>query len=224
MPFFNLLGSLPEAKRELSTRLANKELNRSLANQFGREYFDGSREQGYGGYVYDGRWRKIALRAKDRYGLSANMSVLDIGCAKGFFVSDLMLEIPGLSAYGVDISSYALSVARPSVQRHLYRASADKLPFPDNSFDAVFAINTLHNLDRMQCITALREINRVARFPEKTFVQVDAYRSAKEKKLFEDWMLTAKTYCTPDEWLTLFAEADFVGDYFWTTFDFSASA
>jgi SAM-dependent methyltransferase len=221
MPVFNLLGSLPNVKRNLSARLVNKQANRILANKFGQEYFDGSREQGYGGYIYDGRWQKVARTAKDRYFLASGMSVLDIGCAKGFFVGDLMQEIPGLKAVGIDVSGYALTKAKKDIQGYLYLSSADKLPFPDNSFDAVFAINTLHNLDRDSCIKALREINRVAKFPEKTFVQVDAYHSLKDRALFEDWMLTAKTYCTPDEWLSLFDEAGYIGDFFWTTFDFT---
>lgn len=221
MALFNLLGTLPEVKRDLSARLVNKEANRILANKFGREYFDGTREQGYGGYIYDGRWKKIALRAQQRYDLKRHSCVLDIGCAKGFFVHDLMHEIPGLDAFGVDVSDYAIAKAPEKIRTNLFKASAEKLPFPDNHFDAVFAINTLHNLNREACIAALKEINRVTKNPENCFVQVDAYRSAKEKHLFEDWMLTAKTYCTPDEWLSLFKEADYLGDYFWTTFDFS---
>ena len=50
----------------------------------------------------------------------------------------------------------------------------------------------------------------------KTFVQVDAYRNEAERDLFEAWMLTAKTYCRPEEWLKLFSEAGYTGDYYWT--------
>jgi hypothetical protein len=31
-----------------------------LAVKFDYDYWDGSRETGYGGYKYDGRWRKVA--------------------------------------------------------------------------------------------------------------------------------------------------------------------
>lgn len=221
MALFNLLGSQPDVKRDLKARLENKESNRQLASQFGREYFDGTREQGYGGYIYDGRWKNVARHAQQHYQLTAKSRVLDIGCAKGFFVHDLMETIPKLEAVGVDVSSYALSEAPNKVKEHLSLACATKLPFTDNVFDAVFAINTLHNLDRADCIVALKEINRVAKYPERCFVQVDAYGNIQEKHLFEDWMLTAKTYCTPEEWLSLFDEAGYQGDYFWTTFDFS---
>ena len=36
------------------------------------------------------------------------MRVLDVGCAKGFLVKDFMIAEPGLEAFGLDISRYAL--------------------------------------------------------------------------------------------------------------------
>jgi hypothetical protein len=80
--------------------------------------------------------------------------------------------------------------------------------------DLILSINTIHNLDRAGCIRALREMERVA--PGRGFVQVDAYRSQAEKAIFEEWMLTAKTYLTPDGWLDLFREAGYKGDWYWT--------
>ena len=56
----NLLSSVPKIIRDVSARKANKEENRRLALKFEREYFDGTREQGYGGYTYDGRWVAVA--------------------------------------------------------------------------------------------------------------------------------------------------------------------
>ncbi|CAM2067465.1 Class I SAM-dependent methyltransferase [Sulfidibacter corallicola] len=216
MALFNLLRTVPSIRRNVSARLVDKELNQRVSSQFGREYFDGPREQGYGGYVYDGRWIAVAETATARYGLSAGQRVLDIGCAKGFFVYDLMQVVPGLDARGLDISAYALEHAKPEVADRLVLGNAMDLPFPDDHFDAVFAINTIHNLERDQCIQALREMNRVSRDPAKCFVQVDAYRSPSEKDLFEAWMLTAKTYCMPDQWERLFEEAGYRGDWFWT--------
>jgi hypothetical protein len=47
-------------------------------------------------------------------------------------------------------------------------------------------------------------------------VQVDAYRSEEEKALFESWCLTAETYLQPAEWVALFQQANYSGDYYWT--------
>src|SRR5678816_3549212 len=96
----------------------------------------------------------------------------------------------------------------------LHVGNAVQLPFPDRSFDAVLAINTVHNLDRSGCIQALREIERLA--PGRAYVQVDAYRNPAERQLFEDWMLTARTYGMPQDWIEILREAGYTGDYYWT--------
>ena len=61
-------------------RVKNKEQNRALALKFDFEYFDGKREQGYGGYVYDGRWKKVAKKLKKKFSLDENSKILDVGC------------------------------------------------------------------------------------------------------------------------------------------------
>ncbi len=223
MGLFNLLQTVANVRRNVSARLVDKERNRELASQFGEAYFDGPREQGYGGYHYDGRWLAVARAAVARYGLGPGSRVLDIGCAKGFLVHDLMQVQAGLEAVGLDISSYALAHAKPEVADRLVLGCATALPFADASFDAVLAINTLHNLDRAGCIQALREMTRVCRQAEHCFVQVDAYRNEAERDLFEAWMLTAKTYGKPEQWHELFAEADYSGDYFWTILELNTT-
>ena len=211
---FNLLGKLPNAVRNVGARLKSKEENRNLALQFGREYFDGTREQGYGGYSYDGRYVAVAKRAIEHWKLKPGDRVLDIGCAKGFLVKDLRDALPGLEVIGIDISDYALENSHPDVKKYLSKASCDDLPFSNNYFSAVLAINTLHNLDRDGCRRSLREIERVC--PGRGFVQVDAYRTEAERELFFEWMLTAKTFDTPVGWLELFEIAGFTGNYWWT--------
>jgi len=121
---------------------------------------------------------------------------------------------PGLEAFGIDVSEYALMHCEPEVVGRLHLGSADRLPFPDGSFQAVLSINTIHNLDRAGCLRALREIERLA--PGHGFVQVDSYRTPEQKAQFEDWVLTARFHDTPDGWVRLFAEAGYSGDYDWT--------
>jgi SAM-dependent methyltransferase len=217
---FNLLGTLPKCVRPVAARVVDKEQNRKLALKFGFEYFDGTRNQGYGGYAYDGRWAPIARRAVEHWRLKAGDRVLDVGCAKGFFVKDLREALPGLDAVGIDVSDYALAHAHSDAKPYLSKASCDELPFPDKSFAAVFAINTIHNLDRAGCQRALREIERVC--PGRGFVQVDAYRTEAERELFLDWMLTAKTYDTPIGWLQMFDSCGFMGSYWWTVLEAEA--
>jgi SAM-dependent methyltransferase len=214
MAEINLLARYPKARRDIKARMTHKEENRRIALRFGREYFDGTREQGYGGYRYDGRWIPIAEDIVRHFGLRAGQRVLDVGCGKGFLVKDLMTVCPGLEVFGLDISEYAVLNAEPEVIGRLHVGNALKLPFPDRSFDAVLAINTVHNLDRAGCVQALREIERVSR--GRSYIQVDAYRTPEERQAFEDWMLTARTYGMPQDWRQILGEAGYTGDYYWT--------
>jgi SAM-dependent methyltransferase len=214
MAEINLLARYPKSRRNVKARFVNKAENRRIAMQFGKEYFDGTREQGYGGYRYDGRWMPIAEDIVKHFGLRAGHKVLDVGCGKGFLVKDLMKVCPGLEAFGTDISEYAVMHSEPEVVGRLHVGNAMHLPFPDRSFDAVLAINTVHNLDRVGSIVALREIQRLA--PGRAYIQVDAYRSPEERQVFEDWMLTAQTYGMPRDWEEIMREAGYTGDYYWT--------
>jgi ubiquinone/menaquinone biosynthesis C-methylase UbiE len=211
----NLLDSYPKTKRNISNRLINKELNRKIALKFSKEYFDGDRSHGYGGYKYDGRWIPIAEKIIKHYKLKSGNKVLDVGCAKGFLVKDLMDTCEGLDTYGIDISSYAVKNCHCDVVGRLQVGNALSLPFPDDSFDLVLAINTLHNLPLSHCIKALKEIKRVSK-NNKSFIQVDAYSNESQKKSFIDWMLTAKTFGTPQEWENIFSKANYDADYYWT--------
>ena len=102
----------------------------------------------------------------------------------------------------------------PEVIGRLHLGTAEKLPFPDGSFDAVICLNTIHNLPRERCTTALQEIERLA--PGKGFVTVDSYRTEEQRDLFVEWVLTAEHHDFPDGWIALFDEAGYTGDYNWT--------
>lgn len=210
----NLLERYPPAKRNVKARLGNKEANRAIAMKFDWEYFDGTREQGYGGYRYDGRWLPIAEDIVNHFNLKSGDRVLDIGCGKGFLVKDLMKVCPGLEVFGLDISEYATLNCEPEVVGRLHVGNAMRLPFPNGSFQAAISINCAHNLDYADCVLAVQEMERVA--PGRGYIQVDAYRDSAEERTFLDWVLTARTYGTPQFWVNLLHEAGYTGDYYWT--------
>ena len=208
-----LLKALPKGKRNVKAReTAKTEEHIRISKKYDEMYFDGPREYGYGGYRYDGRWKPVAHDIVDHFGLIPGDRVLDVGCAKGFLVKDLLAL--GIDAYGIDISQYALMHCEPEVIGRLHLGSADSLPFPDNSFAAVLSINTIHNLSRERCKIALQEIQRLA--PGTGFVQVDSYRTPEQKEIFESWVLTANFYDYPAGWVSLFKEAGYIGDWYWT--------
>lgn len=211
----DLLSALPRTKRNITARQEAKdpEIVR-LSKQFGELYFDGPRSHGYGGYKYDGRWVPVARDIVAHYGLKPGDKVLDVGCAKGFLVNDLLGALPGLEVYGLDISEYALLHCHPGLAGRLHLGTAERLPFPDASFDLVISLDAVHNLPRAQAKTALAEIQRVGK--GQGFVRVDSYRTPEQKAVFESWVLTAEYHDYPDGWLKLFGEAGYTGDYAWT--------
>ncbi len=210
-----LLRALPKTKRNFEARKQAKDAEIiRISKQYGEMYFDGPRDYGYGGYRYDGRWIPVAKDIIDHFKLNPGDRVLDIGCAKGFLVKDLMKVCPGLEAFGCDVSSYAIQHGEPELVGRLHLASADSLPFPDNSFACVISINTIHNLPRERAIIAMKEIQRLSN--GRAFVQVDSYHTPEEKAIFESWVLTAEFHDYPDGWLDVFNEAGYTGDYYWT--------
>jgi len=211
----DLLENYPRTKRNVEERGATKtEDVRRVARQFGQEFFDGDRQYGYGGFQYFSRfWQPVIPTFQKHFSLTSSSSLLDVGCAKGFMLHDLEELIPDITVSGVDISDYAIEHAMEDVRSKVQVADARDLPFLDNSFDVVIAINTIHNLEREDCAKALREIERVSR--KGSFITVDAYRDDEEKDRMFAWNLTAKTIMSVDEWVAFFDEVGYTGDYYW---------
>ena len=111
MAEINLLNSLPKSKRNIGERSDEKTSHHiDISRQYSKDYFDGSRDYGYGGYRYDGRWKSVAKDIIKQYSLKKNDKLLDIGCAKGYLVNDFHNDPRVGEACGVDISAYALIV------------------------------------------------------------------------------------------------------------------
>ena len=214
MPEINLLNTHPATKRNYDKRAAEKtpEIIR-LAKQFGKDFFDGDRKCGYGGYNYDGRWKAVVERMRQHYNLTNDAKILDVGCGKGFMLHDFKEIMPGCSVAGIDVSEYAIENSMPSIKKFLKVANAEKLPYPDKSLDLVIAVNSIHNLPLELCKTSLKEIERVSR--GHSFITVDAWRNDQERENLMKWVLTGETYMHVDDWEKLFLEIGYTGDYYW---------
>lgn len=211
----NLLDRLPETQRDVTARAAQKtDEDRSVAKRFGREFFDGERRYGYGGYRYDGRWLPVARRLVEHYSLPPNARILDVGAAKGFLMYDFLQILPDAKVRGLDVSLYARENAHADMGSLIDIGSAESLPYPDNSFDLVISINTIHNLPLEKCKRALHEIERVGGRGHR-FITVDAWRTDLERQRLLDWILTAETYMSVEDWKRLFGEVGYTGDYWW---------
>jgi len=182
-----------------------------LAIQYGYDYWDGSRQTGYGGYKYDGRWRKVADAMVERYGIKPGMRILDVGCGKGFLLHDFLEACPGVEIAGIDISAYGLEHAMETVKPFTQLGTAAKLPWPDDHFDLVISINALHNLYVYDLWSAFKEIERVGRGHK--YICVEAYRNEREKMNLLYWQLTCRAFHTPEEWEWIYQQTGYTGDH-----------
>jgi len=211
----DLMINYPKPKRNVDERGATKtEEDRLLARKFGKDFFDGDRKNGYGGFSYFSRfWQPVIPTFQKHWNLDSDSSVLDVGCAKGFMMHDFAELIPGITVKGIDISEYAIENAIEDMKPHVQVGNALSLPFEDKSFDVIISVTTLHNLEREECAIALQEIERVSR--KGAFITVDAYRNEEEKERMYNWNLTAKTIMSVEEWKVFFKQVGYTGDYYW---------
>lgn len=91
---------------------------------------------------------------------SANR-VLEVGCGEGRQLTAIGERYPTADLIGLDLPDVELEEAWGAVPSHMVQASALDLPFDDNAFDLVMAIEVLEHLPDPE--RALQEIARVAR-------------------------------------------------------------
>lgn len=211
----DLLAKYPKSNRNVDERgLEKTDKDREIARRFGKEFFDGDRRNGYGGFNYNSKfWEPVVPDFQKHFSLNSKSSVLDVGCAKGFMIYDISRLIPGITVKGIDISDYAIENAIVEVKERVQVADAKNLPFEDNSFDVVISINTVHNLEIEDCGKALQEIERVSK--GKSFITVDAFRNEEEKERMFAWNLTGRTIMSTRDWIIFFDKVGYTGDYYW---------
>jgi protein-L-isoaspartate(D-aspartate) O-methyltransferase len=183
----------------------------TVAKRWGEEYWDGPRQYGYGGYKYDGRWLPIAQDIASRYRLKAGDKILDVGCGKAFLLYEFTRAVSGVEIAGLDISAYGIAHSKEETRPFLMEGSCTKLPYPDQSFDFVYSINTFHNLKADELKAALQEVERVGR--NRKWICVESYRNEREKVNLLYWQLTCMSFYTPEEWAWLYRQWGYTGDY-----------
>lgn len=211
----DLLKNYPKTKRNLDERSAGTTLEvRKIARKFDKDFFDGDRKYGYGGFSYNPRfWTEVVKDFVKYYKLKNNSKILDIGCGKGFMIYDFKILNPTFKTTGIDLSEYAVNNSKKEIKKDLFVGNAKSLPFDDNFFDLVISINSIHNLGKRECGMALTEIERVTK--KNSFITVDAFRNIREKERMMKWNLTAKTILSVKDWKEFFKKNKFNGDYYW---------
>src|SRR5262245_53362394 len=181
------------------------------AKEYEFDYWDGDRRFGYGGYKYDGRWKPVAQKLVDLYGLKPDAKILDVGCGKAHLLHELTQLLPAAECRGFDVSRHGIGDAPEPIRPHLFRYRAqDPYPWGDKYFDLVLSIGCLHNLRILELQTALREIERVG---ANKYVLVESYRNEEELFNLECWALTAEAFFDMAAWIWLYQHFGYTGDY-----------
>ncbi|MGD1083266.1 MAG: class I SAM-dependent methyltransferase [Verrucomicrobiota bacterium] len=200
-------------KRDYLARMVDeKVVCMRKAREYGKDYWDGDRRFGYGGYKYlPGRWKPVAQALIETYGLKAGSRVLDVGCGKGFLLYEMQLLQPGLELAGFDISRHGLASALPDLKAALFNHRAqDAYPFGDDHFDLVISLGCLHNLRVFDLKTALAEIERVGR---QAYIMLESYRNELELFNLQCWALTCESFFDTAGWIWLYQHFGYTGDY-----------
>lgn len=149
--------------------------------------------------------RRHASRAGDR---KERRWYLDLGCAFGYYVE--RLSNLGWDAVGVDVSEYAIGRGRERGISNLCVAAAQSLPFPDEFFDFVTAIDVIEHIPPEDAVAAVAETRRVLRkgglalFATPNFISNRYWNISMPE--FEDPDTSHINYLSVDSLRSLFAD------------------
>lgn len=161
---------------------ASDEQLRVEFNEWARAGKGESMEQGH---------RPVGEQAIARMNVPAGAQVLDVGCGSGWSARLFAQQAKTGHVVGIDVSDEMVKVAREQSSQfsnlEFKVASAEDLPFPDNSFTHAFSMESLYYY--ADIAKALGEIARVLR-PGGLFVTVvDLYQ---ENAPTHQWIETLK--------------------------------
>ena len=196
----NLLRNYPQPNERV---IPNRTIeDRIVASYRGRDFFDGRRECGYGGYLYDGRWKAVAEDICAEY---QPLFVIQLECEKGHLIHELSKL--GIDACGTESSSYARG-----------RSMEPKLINNDNltksPYDLCIALGLVYTLPLNQAMNCIRQIEKVA---HKAFITLAAYETEEDLRLFRRWTLLGTTILKREEWIEVLKHCGYTGDYWFVT-------
>jgi len=212
---FDLLSIYPNLKSRFISKNTRTIENRIVASYREKEFYDGKRDNGYGGFFYDGRWKPIAEKIFSEYKLKDNSKILHIGCDKGFLLHDIKNLKPKSIVRGIEISNYAISKSKKDIKKYIKKSPFNNLPFKSNYFDFVIAIGPAYALNLRDSIQCIKEIARVGK--GKSFITLGSYDDESEEKLFKYWTLLGSTILHKKEWVKVLKHCRYKGDYKFNT-------
>ena len=188
--------------------------NRFIAWKLDKEYYDGKRENGYGGFRYDGRWKRLLPKLIKKYKLTNKSNVLEIGCKKGFLLQDLKSILPGIKCIGIENHIYPIKKSNKKIKKNLYYKNYyDLSNFKKKQFDLVIAFNSIYMQNLGDIIKTLSEIQRISK---KNYISLATYNNKIDRDKFLDWTLIGTTILNQKNWKKIFKLIGYKGDYYFS--------
>ncbi len=213
MQRFLLQNNHKRTKRNYLSRMIDEKVKcMKVAKKYEKDYWDGNRRYGYGGYTYIERISKpIAKKIIKAFKLNKNSRILDLGCGKGYLIYEILKLLPGIKVKGIDISKHAIkNIPKVLKGNVIHKDAKKKLPFRDKEFDLAISFGLFHNFNLLELEKSISEFSRVAK---KNYLMVESYRNNQELFNLQCWALTCETFLTPEEWKWIFKKNKYKGDF-----------
>jgi ubiquinone/menaquinone biosynthesis C-methylase UbiE len=151
--------------------------------------------------------------------IKLNDKILDVGCGGGRTIHKLAVAASAGKVYGIDYSESSVAAARRANahwidvgQVEIQHGSVSQLPFANETFDLVTAIET--HLFWPDLPNDFREIFRVLKPGSELLIVAEIYKGGKHlegvrKKIFDKHLAANMNLFTPDEHRELFTNAGF---------------
>jgi SAM-dependent methyltransferase len=116
--------------------------------------------------------------------IQSYFTILDVGCGGGRTVEQLAATATGGMVYGIDYSDGSVAASRAKNARMIKagrvaieKASVSQLPFPDDKFDLVTAVETQYYWPNL--LADMREVLRVLKPGGKLIIIAEMYKGGK---------------------------------------------
>jgi len=123
--------------------------------------------------VFQRIWHNNKLKIVLRFIPGSPKTILDVGCASGWFISNISKKFPKSKCFGIDIYDKGIKFANKIYPKIEFKvADAHKIPYKKNTFDLVICTEVLEHLDSPK--SAILEIKRVLKKDGLAIIELDS--------------------------------------------------
>lgn len=100
-------------------------------------------------------------------------SILDVGCASGWFLSRIKKKFPKAKCVGIDLYRDAIQFGKKKYPKITFKvADAHKIPYKSKTFDLVICTEVLEHIKDPEA--ALKEIKRILKKNGSAIIELDS--------------------------------------------------